>query len=333
MYPKPPANNTNDVKFMSLDELLQKKDELRIDLNESFPSKKRRSRMVKSLSAGVSAMKITLGSGSNHSSKTMKKSMTKDDNALPAKPTPVSEPRPAALAKGRRHRRQRSLSAPDTIAQMRVDVETENKPVERSHTKPMPVLLEDIPGCKMDNALLNSEINVEQPQENSETELQEVSLRMQKSTDILERIKLFLQSWNYKLLSFLLGSMVGFFLLGMRIESLLIEDDILKNSNNTYQFDLIQSFWLLFMSLLLQSLEGLAFVCLFYKDREKRHFVYSGVFGAVVGFVSLALLVIAESKRSNGPFGDRKDGGVGQIEPWVAILLLRDMRWSVGTWM
>ena len=329
---------------MNLDELLKRKDELRLDLNEKFQLKSRRNRIRKSLSSGVSAMKASLktNSDSGHSSKsiTTKASIETSSSTRSSKAIENEESKDDSTIvrentdtpMSRRRRRLRSMSAPDTIAQMRIDVTNENALIktQQRQSPPLPNLIEGIPTGNIETSG-KVRADIEAPLKCIIDEnLADADIE---SKEIMAKVSTFLQSFNYKLMSFLFGSMLAFFFLGMRIESLLIIDDILSDSYNTYHFELYESFWLLFTCLSCFVLEGLIFVGIFCNKTSSIHLMYAGVFGAVVGATSLCLLVIAESQRTDGPFGGRKQGGVGGIEPWVAILLFRDLRWSVGEWM
>ena len=346
---------------MSLDELLSKKDELKLNLDEAkvVPKPTRRNRytrMSKSRSAGVSAMRqnTSFFQGVSISNK-----KSKDDSLINnSKSTDMVVSKPRS-----RGRLRRTTSAPQTILQMRDGVEklgsstqtTTKTPRknQRNSSSTLPSLIEDIPAHSTPLKKLNEDRGSVLESVKNEKEVdfhktngvkteditlpsqdaQNSALKESEKKTLSDRICAYLETSTYRLLSFAFGSMWAFFLLGMRMEVLLIKEKELKDTYNTFHFDLYKSFWLLFMWLICFTVEGVTFIAYFMRDKDKTHLTYAGMFGFFNGILCLTTFIIAETQRSDGPFGSRKVGGVGLIEPLVALLLLRELRWPFGEWM
>ena len=341
---------------MSIDELLQRKDELNLDLSEEKPvSTRRRNRLRKSSSEGVNAMRA-LGLTKSEPLES-NGTLSKDDSSLKSSLTDKrSRPRKARI---------RSMSAPTDIAQMQAltkmeDTRSRKTMTSNSRGSELPVLVESIPAFNpvttkdvqtssslADGSLANSKTYACQ---NSEKALQPVKEVTRPQDDhnsnggelskaggrnggdfLTTRAKLqnVLSSQSYRASSFMLLTMPAFFLLGMRVEIQLISDDELVDTENTFHFSLAESFWIMFSVLCAFILEGLLTVFIF-RNSEKVGLIYVGIIGAMNGAICLILLIIAELDRSDGRFGSRKSGGLGLIEPFVAILLFRDMRWYIS---
>jgi len=335
---------------MSIDELLQRKDELNLDLSEEKPaSTRRRSRLRKSSSEGVNAMRsLGLANSEPLESNT---TLSKDDLSIKSGLTDKRS--------RRRKARMRSMSAPTDIAQMQAltnmeDTRSRKTLPSNPAGSSLPVLVESIPAFNpittKDVQTTSSSANdsladsifqksekvlqpvkeVTRPQDDHNSNGGELSKEEGRNGEdfLTTRAKLqhLLSSQSYRASSFMLFTMPAFFLLGMRVEIQLISDDELVDTENTFHFSLTESFWIMFSVLCAFILEGLLTVFMF-RNSEKVGLIYTGIIGAVNGAICLVLLIIAELDRSDGRFGSRKSGGLGLIEPFVALLLFRDMRW------
>lgn len=154
---------------------------------------------------------------------------------------------------------------------------------------------------------------------------------LEKRIHMRNEAKKFLLSGKFEFLSFVFGTMIAFFLVGMRIEVHLISDKVIYDTKNTMHLSLEASFWLLFSWLVMFTIEGILFLALFNHSCPGKAF--AGIIGGLLSATCLALLVIAESERYGGAFGSREYGGIGDIEPFVSLILLRDLRWPFGNFM
>jgi len=151
---------------------------------------------------------------------------------------------------------------------------------------------------------------------------------LEKRIRMRNEVENFLQSKKFEFLSFVFGTMIAFFLVGMRVEVHLISDKVIYDTKNTMHLPLEASFWLLFSWFIMFIIEGIVFVALFSCSRPEK--ASAGLLGGVLAAVCLALLVIAESQRYGGAFGSREYGGIGDIEPFTSLILLRGLRWPLG---
>jgi len=151
-----------------------------------------------------------------------------------------------------------------------------------------------------------------------------------------QKLQDFFVSTKYCYLSGLLGNMVCFFLVNLRIEFLLVYGDGLQIKTwlfaklNPSVFFWIELTWLLFF-----IVESAGMIYLFSKHSGKHPSVgmqLSGIFGFSLALTCAVLLLVAEAQRSAeyGRFGSRVQGGVGIIEPFTGMIALYFLRLPLG---
>jgi len=170
------------------------------------------------------------------------------------------------------------------------------------------------------------------------------------------RFRLFFLSSRYRFFSGVLGTMVVFFIIGMRIEIMLVEgpNEIIYDNKNTWHLDAKSAFYWeiswLSLFILISSLSGTLF---FFKG------LFSGLVGhrtnaimavAVVSDVILSaacLCILLWSEKSRASccqtqdgsdvcyyeFGSRLCGGLGTIEPFTSLIALRIFRFYWGNFV
>jgi len=154
-------------------------------------------------------------------------------------------------------------------------------------------------------------------------------------------LRQFLESRFYRLLSAVFGTMLLFFVIGMRVESFLLETGVMPDYQNTWNIrSLSGAFWWEVSWLSTFIAVSLISCFVFCKDcveNDTLHRVYASVFDVVLSALCLWILLYAETQRccASGSdccakFGSRTYGGLGNIEPFTALIALRVFRFKIG---
>ena len=160
---------------------------------------------------------------------------------------------------------------------------------------------------------------------------------------------------QYILVSSVFGTMVCFFVVGMRLEAVLIETGVFYNYDNTWHFEAKVSFWLEFALLTCFSLGDFIILYLFrparmFDNRDRRVFAAATI-DLLICMICISCLVAAQVQRccddaenrflgestSEGyygyqaiaccpAFGTRLYGGFGSVEMFTSLVGLRVMR-------
>lgn len=184
--------------------------------------------------------------------------------------------------------------------------------------------------------------------------------QMKEAPSFEERLQIIYLSFNYRVASTVFGTMIAFFILTFRMDVILLDTcTIPDNQNNWVIVDRTKAFWLNFALLCLFIIESLAMCILFRKRKLKPDIIIAGAFDLILSGICLGLLIWAELERCcectdgyNGrslaqdsgdgnfacsdtvqccpTFGTRLCGGIGDIEPWTAIIVLRVARFMLG---
>lgn len=149
-----------------------------------------------------------------------------------------------------------------------------------------------------------------------------------------ERMQSIFFSKPYRLLNELFGTMIAFFLVGMRVEVLILESKSIQDLDTTFHLTVQAAFT--FLAIWLSLLITLSSIILAVSDEHHLKHRLASSIDIVLGLVSLIVLLVAESQRCCddaadygccGPFGSRTYGGLGDIEPFSCIIGLRVFRY------
>ena len=184
---------------------------------------------------------------------------------------------------------------------------------------------------------------------------------------ISQRFALFFEGQTYTFLTHIIGTMVAFFLIGMRVEGFLKEQCIIPYDDHSWDFKLPDSFRLLVAWISMFMAISVVKVIIS-REHKQTSFVLAAVVDFVLCGLCLVFLLVAENQRcckdSGEPdidtalleeelydfrmlqgsdecvdstfecacedFGTRTYGGLGNLEPWTALLGLRVFRFTVA---
>ena len=150
---------------------------------------------------------------------------------------------------------------------------------------------------------------------------------------------------KYPVVSAVFGTLGCFWVVGQRVEELLLATETMPDLKNTFQFPLKVSFWweatYLCCFILTSSFVTLAFGPGRATCNKERALSLAGFLDFTLASICLALLMIAEAQRcfcEEGDdvadccpqFGSRSYGGVGSIEPFTSLIVLRLFRFWVA---
>eukprot|EP00980_Cylindrotheca_fusiformis_P005218 scaffold1118_cov135-Cylindrotheca_fusiformis.AAC.16 len=166
------------------------------------------------------------------------------------------------------------------------------------------------------------------------------------SSDVIKHSRNYFLGNRYHTFSHVFGSLFAFFLVGHRVEVMLSDSGAIDPSENTWELGLGYIFWMQTGWYALFLGAGFLILLLFLPIQEKsfdhRVLITSTLLDILLSSACLAILFLAEAQRccdddevDSGvdccPFwGSRTDGGLGDIEPWTALIGLRVFRFVVG---
>jgi hypothetical protein len=139
----------------------------------------------------------------------------------------------------------------------------------------------------------------------------------------------------YRMTSELFGTMVCFFLVGMRVEVLLLARNEIEDLETTFHLSVGASFWLEMMWLTMMIISSLVIIGVSGHHHLKLRLAACA--DVAIGALCLVLLVCSEIERCCknssgadddccGAFGSRTYGGLGNIEPFTCLVVLRLFR-------
>ena len=162
-------------------------------------------------------------------------------------------------------------------------------------------------------------------------------------TNWKDHARSFVHETHYKVISFLLGTLPCFFLVGMRLEQMLISSEVMTETAATFTIGLGATFWMetSFLTCFILVSSGIIYL---YRPRQSTNHSHAGfiffsaVFDVILSFLCLFLLMVAESKRCCPAatldccprWGTRYYGGFGYIEPFTSLVAFRVFRFWVG---
>jgi len=150
---------------------------------------------------------------------------------------------------------------------------------------------------------------------------------------------------KYPVVSAVFGTLSCFWVVGQRIEELLLASGAMPDLKNTFQFPLIVSFWwevgYLACFIAASSFVFVDFGCGRATSNRDRALSLAGFLDVVLSSACLVFLMIAEAQRCYCVEGDAKEdccpqfgsrtyGGVGNIEPITSIIALRIFRFWIA---
>jgi len=149
-----------------------------------------------------------------------------------------------------------------------------------------------------------------------------------------EKFRTFFVSRTYKFFDGLCGTMLCFWLVGMRTDVLLVASDIVNESENTFDLEVYLAFWWEFgMLSLFVSISIFTFFLFFVFNRGQITSTYclASFFDVIISSACLFILILSEVHRGpSDKFGHRTSGGVGDIEPFTSLIALRSLRFLLA---
>jgi len=176
-------------------------------------------------------------------------------------------------------------------------------------------------------------------------------------------LSVFFQGSRYRIISLLFGPMACFFFIAMRVEIFNIYAGVFKDQTDIWYRFLTPSFWIEVSLYCIMIIEMLLALVVFFTKRDIDRALFNcsaAVFGLLINIMCLLLLLIAEMKRccpdndnvltrmlasvaSKGyddpsaedieccpKFGERRYGGLGNIEPFTCLIALSPLRFLVA---
>lgn len=178
-----------------------------------------------------------------------------------------------------------------------------------------------------------------------------------------ESLRWYFLSQRYRMISAVFGTVLCFFLVGMRVETMLINSCVMPDNKNTWHINLASTFWMETAWLSCFIAVGFYTASIFrpshvYSNKERARFA-SAVLDTILCSACLILLMLAESQRccpdadhrflADDPtegdyetcestyyknccpsYGSRTYGGLGNIEPFTALVVLRLFRFRLA---
>jgi len=261
--------------------------------------------------------------------------------------------------KNKRKRRVKSASAPLRGGISTLFAIDEQKPNEDDDTKPstrrnslkslkpvLSTLHEEVHLDKKTNEVDNISVTTSiSMYEGSDTEdVPEATLtsnpRVQRKTPSMtfnEKIRYLYETSLYNTIDTVVGTFFCLYLVGMRLEILLVDSCKIKESENSIEFSIPTAFWLEFSLLVYFILSSSVFIFIHIPDgvSTRRFEIIIAEFSDIfLCGICLTILLTAEFRRCSfhdhicPRFGSRAD--VGNIEPFTSLILLRPFRHHFG---
>jgi hypothetical protein len=147
----------------------------------------------------------------------------------------------------------------------------------------------------------------------------------------------------YPIISHIFGTSICFFLIGMRVESMLSATYVIDSSNNTWELSLDASYWWQFGMYGAFLVNALFILILFAPTWEKKRFSRVAIVATMLDIVltlsCMILLYQSEVSRCSADkeecpdFGSRTQGGLGNVEPFTSLIALRVFRFVVSKYL
>jgi hypothetical protein len=160
---------------------------------------------------------------------------------------------------------------------------------------------------------------------------------------ILTHLKAYYSGDLYPTISHIFGTSVVFFLIGMRIESMLEATDVIDASNNTWELTLGSSYWWQFGMyggfLVNAVLILILFAPTFREKGFSRKATLAAMLDILLTMLCMVILYRSEVVRCSGAgeecpdFGSRTEGGLGNAEPFTSLIALRVFRFAVSKYL
>lgn len=181
-----------------------------------------------------------------------------------------------------------------------------------------------------------------------------------------ESARYYFLSQRYRMISAVFGTVLCFFFVGMRVEIMLIRSCLMPDWGNTWHIQLNTTFWMETSWLCMFIVVGVYNMKIFrpgnvFSNKERSQFI-SAILDVIISSLCLVLLYLAESRRcctdydrsrfladaspivdyDEAPcekiylenccpaYGWRTYGGLGNIEPFTALVALRLLRFRVA---
>jgi hypothetical protein len=183
---------------------------------------------------------------------------------------------------------------------------------------------------------------------------------------VTDRARQYFRSRRYVVISAVFGTMICFFIVGMRLEAVMICTGVLPDGGNTWNFRPVVGFWMEFIWLTMFILTDIFILYLFrpsriVDNRDRSSLVAAIIdlticvtcFGLLVGAQTqrccdydtgeklrlLAVAVVKDDEETSNcpasveccpPFGERLYGGFGDVEMFTSLIALRLLRFLMS---
>ena len=230
---------------------------------------------------------------------------------------------------------------------------SEVKPVEfkRSYTFDHRIRSSGIQQTKLYPPLASAKLSVSYPHEEKSSIDHDGGHVVESSSDssrhpnpFCNQMSKTINSTAYYIASGFLATSIAFFVVGMRIELFLINDCVLTDKNYSWKLDPQAAFWIE-VSMLLCFVVEASLLTVVYSRTNFLRYISVSISEIVLAGGCLIILLVSESRRcgvtpqSNcanqldafccPAFGKRICGGLGQLEPFTALIGLRACSWLV----
>ena len=158
----------------------------------------------------------------------------------------------------------------------------------------------------------------------------------------------------YPTISHIFGTSVCFFLIGMRVESMLSATDVVDSSNNTWELSLGASYWWQFGMYAAFLVNALVILILFAPTCWAKKGGFSHRVTIVAAMLDMVLVLscmvilyrsevlrgCSDDDNNNADdeiacpnFGSRIQGGLGNVEPFTSLIALRVFRFATSNYL
>lgn len=176
-------------------------------------------------------------------------------------------------------------------------------------------------------------------------------------SSILRNLESYYRGGSFPLTSHIFGTCICFFLVGMRVETMLIATGVMKSSHFTWDMKLGASFWwefgMLAVFLVNDALSAFLMQRKASRDTRTVKILTAAGLDVVIVLLCMIFLLVSESQRCCpddqdredfigfpggssdccGAFGSRTYSGLGRIEPFCSLIAIRVFRFTTAKFL
>jgi len=164
--------------------------------------------------------------------------------------------------------------------------------------------------------------------------VEKISIQSNHGKSCFEKMSNIINSSPYYILSGFLATSIAFFVVGMRIELFLINDNVLVDRNNSWKPKPESMFWTEISMLIFFMIEASICTVIYVNSSPYRNYITVSASEVALAGACLIILLVSESHRCEKcttcpRFGQRICGGLGRLEPFTALIGLRGFTWLI----